>query len=291
MTQFVYITTSTSILIMFLAIGTIVVLAGLIKKDTSAALRRGLAWAIPLLVVSVFDVVICVIIITLLPGTPADISATDGTYRDKIVVTWKPVPEARTYHVLRASAPDGAYVEIAGNISETSFIDTSIKPGRYYYKVVASNDVGRSMDSKPDPGNRAISDSEFYRIYNMTAKSGIAKLKKLGKLGDETEPGSVSGTVSYSAKFDGRAHVISTFANYSDFSADQAEYLVLDGTMNTETSAFGNGTMAGRVNVNGNYSGYVKYNLVIGNRDKAGGNFLVSQDGGKTETSIPWNFQ
>ncbi len=291
MTTFVFLTTATSILVFLFSAAGLFLIVRSIKTGRPLRPGTGLGWLIPLLAISAVDIVTCVIIITLLPGAPTGIAATDGTYRDRVVVTWKSAVGARDYHVLRATTPDGAYTDVSGSISKTSFIDTSARPGKYYYSVVASNDVGDSMQSAPDGGHRAINDFEFFAIYSVTEKSGIAKLKKLGTLGEEIEAGTVSGTVSYSAKFDGRARVVNTYAGYSDFSADNVNHMVLNGAIITETSALGNGTTAGRVDVTGHYSGYVKYNLVIGKKQKAGGTYLVSQDGGKTETAVPWNYR
>ncbi len=291
MAQFVFLTTGISFLILLLSMAGLISIIRFIRKDTNLNPKMALAWAIPLVVISFIDVLICVSIIMMLPGVPSKVDATDGKFKDRIIVQWNPVAGARSYHLLRATAPDGSYVVITGSISRTSFIDTSVKPGKYYYKVVATNDIGSSIQSKPDPGHRLITDIEFLRMYAITEKAGFGKLKKLGGLGQETEAGSVSGTISYDAKFDGRAHVVSLYANYSDFSTDQGNHMVLNGPMNTETDMLGNGSLVGKVNVTGHYNGYVRYNLVIGYKKKSGGYYAVSQDGGKTESAIPWNYQ
>lgn len=291
MSQFVYITTFISTLSLILSAGILYWYIRFMKKGRIQDNKRGLYLVIPLAFLSFVDVFICIIIITLLPGTPSGVNATDGQYADKVVVQWKPAPNAKTYTVLRASRPDGTFEEIGNNISEMSFIDTSVRPGRYYYKVVASNDVGKSTRSAQDPGNRAITDFEFFSMYRLTEQGGIGKLKKLGTLGQETEPGVAGGSISYIAKFDGRAHVINSYSNYSDFGPDQGDYMILNGSLDTETDMLGNGTVQGRVDVNGHYNGYVRYNLTVSSKKKSGGYYMVKQSSGKAETAIPWNYQ
>ena len=291
MAQFVYIDSVITILTLILSVGMLSWLVRIMKKEKRREFRKGLWWIIPLVVISFIDVFVCISIITLLPGEPTGVDASDGQYADRVVIKWKPAPKAKTYTVLRATRSGGTYDEIASNISETSFIDTSVRPGKYYYKVVASNDIGKSTQSPPDPGHRAITDFEFFNMYRMTENSGVGKLKKLGSLGQETEPGAAGGSISYDAKFDGRAHVTNGYSNYCDYGRDQENHLVLNGTMDTETDMLGNGTLMGKVDVTGHYSGYVKYNLVIAYKKKSGGYYTVKQNSGKTETAIPWNYQ
>ncbi len=291
MAQFVYITTLISGISLVLAVGILSWLIRFMKKSGAKGSKRGLYLIIPLVALSFVDVVICAVIIALLPGEPSGIGASDGQYIGKVVVQWKPAPKAKTYSVLRATSPDGTYDEIASNISETSFIDTSVRPGQYYYKVIASNDVGKSLQSAEDPGNPGITDLEFFSLYRQSEQGGVRKLKKVGDLGHETEPGAVGGSISYDAIFDGRAHVTSRYSNYCDFGRNQGNYMVLNGTLMTETDMLGNGTVQGKVEVTGHYSGYVRYNLAVAHKRKSGGYYSVMQSGGKRETTIPWNYE
>jgi hypothetical protein len=291
MSSFVYID-------LLITIGTLVLSAGLlswlirfIKKSDRVAFRKGLAWVLPLVAISFIDVFICIGIIMLLPGTPSTIEASDGLYLGRVVVQWKPSAGAKTYTVLRSTESDGQYRDISGNISKTSFIDTSVPPGKYYYRVVASNDVGKSLQSKADPGNPAVSDVEFFRLYAMTEKSALGKLTKLGKLGREVVRGAFGGSITYEATFDHRALVTNTYADYCDYDKSRGNSITLNGSLVTETDMFGNGTTMGRVDVSGTYSGSVTYNLTIRDKKKAGGYYTVGQAGRKSTTSVPWNFQ
>ena len=289
MEKFVYIDSFITILILLLSIGILLWLIRGIKKNDRREFKKGLTWVIPLAVISFIDVFICAAIISMLPGAPSGVDASDGLYPGKVLIQWKPGPRAKTYSVLRAKEPGGEYTEIAVNISRTSFVDMTVPPGKYYYKVVATNDIGKSTQSKPDPGNPAISDLEFFRLYQDTEQSSVGKLKKLGTLGQETEGGNIGGSITYDARFDGRAHVLSNYSNYCDFDKSQGNHMVLNGSFNTETDFLGNGTLIGKVDVAGNYSGYVQYNLIIGNKKKSGGCYVVNQSGAKSSTTIPWN--
>ena len=83
---------------------------------------------------------------------PTNVIASDGTYPDKIVITWDPNSGASSYKVYRATTLDGTQILI-GNPSQASFDDESVSPGiRYYYWVVTCNALGCSLFSDPDTG-------------------------------------------------------------------------------------------------------------------------------------------
>ena len=290
MSQFVYIDLFITICMLILSVGLLAWLVRYMKSNDRAASRKGFVWAVPMVVISIIDIFICISIIMRLPETPSAINASDGLYQGKVVIQWKPSPGAKTYSVLRSTEPEGQYIEIAGNISETSFVDTSVRPGKYYYRVVASNDTGKSFSSEVDPGNPAVSDEEFFKLYVLTEKSALGKLKKLGGLGHEVEKGAFGGSITYEARFDGRAHVTNTYSSYCDYEKSQINSMTLNGSLITETDMFGKGTTTGRIDVSGTYSGSVTYNLAIDNKKKDGGCYIIRQTGRASAKSIPWNF-
>jgi hypothetical protein len=290
MERFVYIDSCITALILFLSIGMLIWLIRSIGKNNQREFKKGLAWVVPLLAIAFIDVFICLAIIAMLPGAPSGVDASDGLYPGKVFIQWKPAPRATAYSVLRAEKSGGEYTEIAVDIPRTSFVDMTAPPGKYYYKIVATNDIGKSIQSsRPDSGKPAITDLEFFKLYQDTEQISVGKLKKLGTLGQETEGGNIGGSITYDARFDGRAHVLSSFSNYCDFDKNQGNHIVLNGSFMTETDILGNGTLIGRVDVAGNYSGYVRYNLIIGNKKKSGGYYVVNQSGAKSATTIPWN--
>ena len=90
------------------------------------------------------------------PPAPTNVSASDGTYMDKVEVTWTVSPGATSYTVYRStSLYNWATKTALGTTSETSLIDSTATPGRtYYYWVKASNTYGTSNFSGYDSGYR-----------------------------------------------------------------------------------------------------------------------------------------
>ncbi len=291
MSKFVYIDSIITAVIFILSAGILFWLSRFIRRNDSVAFRKGLLWVIPLIVVSFIDLFICITIIIMIPNAPAALDASDRLYKDAVLIRWRPSSGAKAYAVWRSLSPEGPYSEIGTNILKTIFVDTTVPPGRYYYRIVASNAIGKSIGSNVEQGSPAISDQKFFRIYLMTERGALAKLKKLGGLGKEDAPGSLGGSVSYDAKFHGRAHAVNSYVNYCDYDKKNANSMTLNGTLSTEADILGNGTTIGRINVSGLYNGSVTYNLVIKNRKKAGGYYLIRHASEKSPTILPWNFQ
>jgi fibronectin type 3 domain-containing protein len=95
------------------------------------------------------------------PDAPAEVQATDGTYGDRIAVTWDAVTGATSYRVYRADSPEGSQTEI-GSPGGTSFEDTSVTPGvNYYYWVKACNECGCGDASTYDSGYAGSIDLDY----------------------------------------------------------------------------------------------------------------------------------
>ena len=78
----------------------------------------------------------------------AGVSATAGTYTDRVRVTWNAVTGAADYCVYRAASSGGAKTAISGWQSGTTFDDTTAISGTtYYYWVTAATDAGGSNES------------------------------------------------------------------------------------------------------------------------------------------------
>ncbi|MGY4706234.1 fibronectin type III domain-containing protein [Candidatus Bipolaricaulota sp. J31] len=87
-----------------------------------------------------------------IPDIPQDVRASDGTFADKVRITWSASAAAALYIVYRADSENGDYQEV-GSTSETAFDDTSVVPGTvYWYKVQACNNAGCSATSTADFG-------------------------------------------------------------------------------------------------------------------------------------------
>ena len=67
---------------------------------------------------------------------PTGVSATDGTYTDKVRILWNSVSGASYYHVYRATSSGGSKTPIGSWQSSTSYDDTSATPGKTYYYFV-----------------------------------------------------------------------------------------------------------------------------------------------------------
>ncbi|MCR4392686.1 MAG: hypothetical protein NUV94_08035, partial [Candidatus Acetothermia bacterium] len=91
------------------------------------------------------------------PGQVKSVAASDGTYTDKIRVTWSGVTGATSYAVYRSeTGNEGTFTQIA-ETTTTSYDDTSttLDPcWDYWYAVSAWNAAGEGPLSVPDPGYR-----------------------------------------------------------------------------------------------------------------------------------------
>jgi cellulose 1,4-beta-cellobiosidase len=88
------------------------------------------------------------------PSVPTNVQASDGTYVDKVKVTWTASSGATSYTVHRATSRRGTKVAI-GTTSGTSYDDTTASAGRtYYYWVTGTNVYGASGFSAYDTGYR-----------------------------------------------------------------------------------------------------------------------------------------
>ena len=79
------------------------------------------------------------------PAAPTGLTASAGDATVGLV--WEASSTAASYRIKRASG-GGAYVEIAGGVQATSYLDSSVTNGvTYSYVVVAVNAGGNSADS------------------------------------------------------------------------------------------------------------------------------------------------
>jgi hypothetical protein len=97
-----------------------------------------------------FTITISLTAITTL-SPPTGVSASDGSYTDKVRVTWNTVTLASHYRVYRALFSSGlGRTAISGWQTGTSYDDTSVTPGTttYYYwvKAASSSSGGNASD-------------------------------------------------------------------------------------------------------------------------------------------------
>ena len=92
-------------------------------------------------------------------AAPTGVSATDGTYADKVRVSWVASPGADSYEVYRntTNSTSGSVV-LGEGTSASPFDDTTAVAGTtYWYFVKAYKDAGSSNFSTSDSGYRATS--------------------------------------------------------------------------------------------------------------------------------------
>jgi hypothetical protein len=114
-----------------------------------------------------------------LPGAPASVTASDGTFSNKVRITFAAATGATKYMIYRALASTPTtFVPLSGELTALGYDDASVAPGQqYYYAVRAGSAYGWSALSAPDSG---------FALFVMNAgewkyKAG-AKLNKKGKL-------------------------------------------------------------------------------------------------------------
>ncbi len=88
------------------------------------------------------------------PAAPAGLTATDGTFTDKVQVTWSASTGATKYKLFRNTSNNSGTAGLIGqDIAATSFDDTSAQQGTtYWYWVKAGNSGGDSDFSNGDSG-------------------------------------------------------------------------------------------------------------------------------------------
>jgi hypothetical protein len=101
------------------------------------------------------------------------IAQSDAT---SINLTWNSdTYKIKKYKVLRSEHEDGVYLEIANNLSDTSYIDGTVEPGKkYFYKVVAYNNKGESDPSNVASATIPITD-DGRAILVVTLTTGLEK--------------------------------------------------------------------------------------------------------------------
>jgi len=149
---------------------------------------------------------------TFAPEPPEDVSATDGTYSDRVRITWTPSAESDKYAVYRAtSAETNLAVDISGDIPGASndYNDTTgLDNSNYYYWVKSGNiygwsgfsdyDIGfRSSSSPPDkPVNQSPADGS---LQNFPVALSASVYNDAGGWPFENSKWQLSSEVSFSS--------------------------------------------------------------------------------------------
>ena len=105
------------------------------------------------------------------PLPPTRVSATDGTYKGGVVVTWSPVEGASSYNVYSSSDESSLYGVFIGSTDRCVFYDTHIGGGKiYHYWVQALTSAAGSDYSDGDMGWRraTISGNAPYVVIDLS---------------------------------------------------------------------------------------------------------------------------
>jgi len=86
-------------------------------------------------------------------AAPTGVSATKGTYVDRIRITWSSVVRATGYKIYRSSDSSSSSATILDNVAGTTYDDVTAQVGvKYYYFLKATNSGGVSAYSSGDYG-------------------------------------------------------------------------------------------------------------------------------------------
>ncbi len=106
------------------------------------------------------------------PGKPGGLTASEGTYTDKIRLSWLDTTNAATYRIYKATTSDFAQATIlVDGLTELTYDDTnSILPGRYnYYWASAINEYG----GEGSTSSMAIGYASLAAPMNVQASDGL----------------------------------------------------------------------------------------------------------------------
>jgi fibronectin type 3 domain-containing protein len=107
------------------------------------------------------------------PDAPASLAASDGTYTDKVAVTWSASATASGYLVLRSPSAATNTASPIGTSATTNFNDTNVAPNvTNYYWVAATNAAGISGLSPSNSGYRASPPMPPDAPASLTASDG-----------------------------------------------------------------------------------------------------------------------
>ena len=110
-----------------------------------------------------------------IPSAPTNVQASDGTYTDRILVSWTGSSGATKYNIYRASSQYGTYSYMTYT-SSTSYSDYVTNTSTYWYKVSAANNYGESSQAGPNSGYKGTSGSPPSPPTNVQASDGSYSL-------------------------------------------------------------------------------------------------------------------
>ncbi len=108
------------------------------------------------------------------PIPPQNLSASDGTSTEEVVITWDISPNATGYIVYRSEFSGDRGIALSTAIPNTLYRDKSAIPGvKYFYSATAANSAGESGLSNQDDGFRADADSPCFNQGGDSDGDGV----------------------------------------------------------------------------------------------------------------------
>jgi phage gpG-like protein len=130
------------------------------------------------------------------PPPPVNVSVSDGTYADKVRVTWEASSGATGYKVFRNASNNSSGAQQIGTSTASQYDDTTAVVGTtYWYWVKAYNSAGDSEFSNGDNGYVASSSSWQSESVNWPVYYG----NNWNKSGTVTKPGASRIRLHFSA--------------------------------------------------------------------------------------------
>ncbi len=116
------------------------------------------------------------------PAAPLGVTASDGTYLDKVLVSWQQSAGATSYEVYRSATTTVPSTALASGIASLSYNDTSANAGKKYnYWVKACNSLGCSL-SASNSGYKQVPPNVDLTVKTITLTNSNISLVKPAKL-------------------------------------------------------------------------------------------------------------
>ena len=109
------------------------------------------------------------------PPTPSTPTASDGSYSDKVRLTWSSVSGATSYKMYRCTNTSTSSCSYLGSDTSSPYDDTNGDTGTsYYYRIKASNAAGDSAYSAYNSGYKSITPSITTLTSGIAISSNVA---------------------------------------------------------------------------------------------------------------------
>jgi fibronectin type 3 domain-containing protein len=127
-----------------------------------------------------------------LPSPPPSMSASDGTFSDRVSLEWTAGSGATSYDVRRGTSANFSSATLLGNTASLAFDDTTAVPGTtYHYWIVSKNSAGSALNpAGPDTGFRtaATSNDNFVNRSLLTGSSASVTTSNTTATKEGNEP-------------------------------------------------------------------------------------------------------